>query len=398
MKKVIWFLMFAFLCLPLTGWTAEQSGDMNARLAKVEKVLDMFHLEGDLTTIVQGSTGYAPGDKVDANISMDLELTADFKKCGQFFVHFDFGQGDGLNDILGWGDNGLMAGTGPNADLEYENDNVHVVEAYYQNTLGPLTFTIGKYDPVAFFDTNNLANDETSQFLADMFVNNPTIQFGGDENWFGPGAVFSLELPQNLSFNVGILATKASSGDGGWNNILDNPFVIGELDFNPDFGFFKDHPGHYGIYVWANTFRNNFSDFETSLPRTAWGIGFSFDQALTEYLSAFLRFGYADKRCVEVNYHTSFGLQFNGNLWNRTDDVFSLAYGIDFISPTARKADPSSYAHAQEHYIETYYSFVLNDHISISPDVQFGINPAKVNNGNKDSFYTLLAVRFQVNF
>lgn len=44
-----------------------------------------------------------------------------------------------------------------------------------------LELTIGKMNPTALFDGNTVANSETNQFLADIFVNDLALEFGGKD-------------------------------------------------------------------------------------------------------------------------------------------------------------------------------------------------------------------------
>ncbi|HID10931.1 MAG TPA: hypothetical protein EYP17_06485 [Candidatus Latescibacteria bacterium] len=66
---------------------------------------------------------------------------------------------------------------GSNADALGQAGNVFgVAEFAWEVPLGEeLVVTLGKLDPTAFFDADELANDECTQFLADMFVNTPAL-------------------------------------------------------------------------------------------------------------------------------------------------------------------------------------------------------------------------------
>ncbi len=54
---------------------------------------------------------------------------------------------------------------------------LQISEAHYRFTVAEEEFTLGLLDPANFIDLSEVANDETRQFLASPFVNNPTIGF-----------------------------------------------------------------------------------------------------------------------------------------------------------------------------------------------------------------------------
>ncbi|MFA5315256.1 MAG: carbohydrate porin, partial [Candidatus Omnitrophota bacterium] len=128
------------------------------------------------TVIVQGTNNAnADGtkeDRADASYSADITLAKEFESIdGRAFVHLEAGPGDGLEDNLT-----LYS----NVNRDADNDNeVHLTEVWYEQGAchNRLALTFGKLDPTVYFDTNEAANDETTQFLGRIFRNNPTVEF-----------------------------------------------------------------------------------------------------------------------------------------------------------------------------------------------------------------------------
>ena len=106
-----------------------------------------------------------------------------------------------------------------------------------------------------------------------------------------------------------------------------------------------------------------------------YGYGFSCDQMLTDTFGWFGRFGwanpdvYAGEDNLGTEYTWSTGLEMKGGFWNRKEDVVAIAVG-QVIPGSEYKDAAASGRHGNETHFETYYSCKLNDHLTLSPDVQ----------------------------
>ncbi len=67
-------------------------------------------------------------------------------------------------------------------------------------------FILGKIDLTNYFDTNEVANDETTQFLSSGFINNFAVEWPDDK---GFGARFTFK--PNNSFYISVI-----DADGNW--------------------------------------------------------------------------------------------------------------------------------------------------------------------------------------
>ncbi len=117
--------------------------------------------------------------------SFDLEVAGDLEKLlqlpGGFYLLAEGSWRDGITDTMVGSFFGVNGDAGGNRSLD-------VSEFWYEHTFleGMLRVRLGKLDlgggfecrgcPVSF-DGNTFANDETSQFLNDALINNPTIPF-----------------------------------------------------------------------------------------------------------------------------------------------------------------------------------------------------------------------------
>ena len=137
----------------------------------IKKALGNLEFAADITMVAQGTinnddnakrAGLEGKDKVDAAWSMDFDITSKIGESGTGFLKLEAGQGYGVNDEVG-------AISGINDDApETEDPTVEVTEAWYEHafTSVPLVATIGKVDLTNYFDANEVANDETIQFLS----------------------------------------------------------------------------------------------------------------------------------------------------------------------------------------------------------------------------------------
>src|SRR3972149_11517590 len=149
------------------------------RIKALQEKVEALSIGGDLTLIVQGISAEGVS-KADGSYSADLFLIAPVGRYGNLFFRGDIGQGDGISPFM------PPTFSGPNAGLEFNQPSFELVEAWYWTEFDipdirdkRLEMTVGKMDPTALFDANTAANSEVSQFMADIFVNNLALEFGG---------------------------------------------------------------------------------------------------------------------------------------------------------------------------------------------------------------------------
>lgn len=365
-------------------------------------------ISGWLTMIAQGTNGSKDvstnkdTDKSEGSLSADIFFDTKFDEDGRFFLHLDIQQGMGLVNIppLLVAPNGNA--TGPNNDIEsFNSDQVHVDEAWYETTFGneKWILTFGQLDPTAYFDTNNYANNERFQFIANQFGNNPTLEFGGTGNFYGPGFRLAYTPSDNWVFSFSSI-----DSDGDYSGMFTRPFVIGEVDYargdgtgNYRFYAWQNPQSHYlnsgGAYLFATAVGDPSVDKTDLLDDQNRGFGISIDQELTKDLGVWMRFGEQDESVAQFYRHISTGLQLTGDFIGRSEDVTGIGIGITQLSDDYKATNPD--LENQEQFFEAYYNFTLTKALHLSPDIQFYNNPG--GDGTKNSL-TVYGVRAGVLF
>lgn len=355
-------------------------------------VLEGLKISAGATFVVQGTinanaTGSEGEDVTDGSYSADIELEKSIGDFGAAFLHLEAGQGDGVMSP-----DELDLFSGVNKDATGDDADLGIAELWYEHSFldEKIVLTTGKLDATCYFDTNELANDECTQFLSDMFKNSPVIEFP-DDNAGGIRLAIDpsewLEFGEWIEFGVGIFDANAD-----WENIADNIFAIGEITLKPKL---FDREGAYRFYGWFND--NDHTEYldTTKTEEEGYGFGVSFDQELTDIIAAFFRFGWRNEEVCDCDMSWSIGCQVAGQQWGRTGDTFGLAIGQ--VMPGDDYADAGNPDHDEGHF-EAYYNVYINDHLSISPDLQIIWNPKGDGTAGRDDTITVLGLRAQLDF
>jgi carbohydrate-selective porin OprB len=175
------------------------------------RFIDGVSIAAGITAVGQGTTGNednpAGEDVIDGSISADLEISALLFEYGEAFMLIEAGAGEGLQD------DEIVSFWGVNDDAGDSNSRLEVTEAWYEHRFldTRLIFTVGKVNLTNYFDGNEVANDETTQFLATGFVNTIAIEFPDNS----PGARLTLSPNELLDFSIAW-----QDGDGDFEDIL----------------------------------------------------------------------------------------------------------------------------------------------------------------------------------
>ncbi|MFA6635809.1 MAG: carbohydrate porin [Candidatus Omnitrophota bacterium] len=336
-----------------------------------------LEIGAEATFVGQGVTnannaGAADGrkDRFDGSYSADIEIANRFDDYGMAFILLEAGQGDGV-------ERELTVLSNVNRDAGNSGASVDLSEAWYEHSLfnGKIAFTAGKIDASNYIDTNEYANDETSQFLGHMFRNSAVIGWP-DDNALGLRAYLSPEFTDFLDIE---LVYMDETGD--WENLFDNPFLAAQLNLMPAKVFGYDEEmwgGNYRALFWYNGAAHPKIKEPDLLKRGSVGFGFSMGQKITDVYGIFGRFGWAYPERNDFAYDWSCGAQMTGKYWNREDDVIAIAIGQ--VIPGKDYKDVNDH-HKAETHMEAYYSFKVNDRLTVSPDIQMIWDP---NGGGTD--------------
>jgi len=353
-------------------------------------------IQGTNNTNVNAAGTGKKESRTDASHSIDITVGKKFNDVnGRAFVHLESGQGAGLED-------NLTLYSNVNRDADGDN-NVRLTEFWYEQNLfkDKAAFSFGKLDPTAYFDTNDVANCETTQFLGRIFRNSPTIEF--PDNTAGLRlAVLPLEW---LELGYGVF-----DGNSDWENIGDNLFNIGQVTFKPK-PF--DLPGNYRFLGWNNNSDHTRWLDNSKQKENSYGFGLSFDQKVSDIVTLFTRYSWQDPKTYnpnimatgDLNYSLetswSAGFQVEGKPWGRENDILAFAIGEAIASGDYKDAgaglDPARKAKHEGHS-EAYYKFHMNDHLSISPDIQYIWNPFGKDVVDDTSPVFVYGLRSQIDF
>ncbi len=291
--------------------------------------------------------------------SADLYFTARIAQYTLFFA-----------DVVG------LSGSPPDAEIPTlslingytarlgRQDELNLREAWIRTELFSQTLAVsaGRLDLTNYFDLNNVANDETSQFMSDTLVNNPAL--GLSSNGAGAAAVFDPKI--GLSFKAGF---QQSNPDA--LNLSESIYSLVEVGYVG-----TPIPTGEGNYrVWFRT--------DNSSGQRATAVGVSVDQKLTPFATLFARVGSAEAD-VDRDRFYSVGIGVANRLvWNRGD-----TWGVGYTHSDLDAGD-------REHVGEFYYSLGLSERLRLSAHLQyFEVQPAV----GPTFGYLVPGVRFQAGF
>jgi len=341
--------------------------------------------------------------------SYDLELSADLTKLLGI-------QGGGLYMLTEgvWSkaagiDQGSVGSTfGVNGDARPRR-SMDITELWYQHDFlaGTLQLRLGKIDltggfehhgcPVSF-DCSSYANDENTQFLNAALINNPTIPFPD----YGLSAALHYAPARLWYLSAAVADARADLRETGFNTAFhdeDDLFYILETGLTPQLNS-QNGPlqGAYRIGLWYDPQKKE--EFSTGqIRRDDIGFFLTFDQMLrkenndpedSQGLGLFGRYGWADSKLNQITNFWSTGVQYQGLLPDREQDVLALGFAQGFFSDRA-----SNFTDDYESAWELYYAAQLTPWMALSPGIQYVTNPGG-DGASRDTL--ILGVRAQIAF
>jgi len=338
--------------------------------------------------------------------SYDLELEFDTEKLfrlpgGSVFAHAEGSWSQGINASSV----GSLFGVNDDAGGDRSID---VTELWYEQSLlgHKLRLRLGKLDltggfecrgcPVAF-DGSAYANDETAQFLNGALVNNPSIPFPDN----GLGVVAYLQPRKWWYVAAGVTDAQADARETGFNTAFHERsdfFSIFETGVVPHLPSRNGRlPGAYRIGLWYDPQPKERFDGR-GVKRDDVGFYLGFDQMVLKEnvdeedrqgLGLFARYGLADSKVNEIKTFWSVGAQYQGLLPTRNDDV--LGFGV----AQGRLSRAAGFTASHETAMELYYNAQITPWLSVSPSVQYVLNPG----GERHVDDAVVAgVRLQISF
>lgn len=304
--------------------------------------------------------------KFGGSSQLNIEMEKAFHTIdGRAYVNTRLGEGTGVDDQM------ILYSA---VDNNKVNDkHLWITSFFYEQYLfaKKFIFNLGKIDSTMFFDYNRLAGDDSKKFLASIFNNNPVIEFPD----------------QNLGIRLGIMPIEsieitylALNSNKQWQNIDNQLFNIGQFTIKPKlFG----REGYYRFMAWYNN--SDHINWKTGDRSGTYGFALSFDQDVSDEISLFARYGWEDpdvynpsitatkNNIISLNQSWSTGIQLIGRWWGREKDLVGFAIGQVIPSEEYKKMMKR---HAKdEGHLEIYYDIFFNEHICVTPDFQYVLNP-----------------------
>jgi porin len=359
----------------------------------------------------QALDGGKPGESHAGNYSgrYDVELNFNLEKI--------FGDKGGYIYALGegdWGGRGIQRQVGSlsNPNNNFQNpDEIFVRKLYFEQSLGGtngdfLTFRVGKIDLTSCFQCagcptsfngNRYMGDEESQFLNSALGGGGTIPFPTQ----GPGAMAIIRPVDWWYLSAGVENAGAQQTESSFDSTFcgnGRYFSVYETGVTPSLPSCNGAlPGAYRVGFWydaqslprldgpGNVHGNN--GIYTSCDQKLWNPD---DKNPSCGLAAFFRFDAAQADCIAVKTAYTTGLQYQGLIPGRKDDVLAVAY----VSQRLADRQNAGFTKPDESVIETYYNIKLTKWCSLSPDIQYVTNPGGA--GNKNA--TIIGLRLQISF
>lgn len=319
-----------------------------------------------------------------ADVEVELPGGAIASAEGKIFAHFRAGDGDGVDG----------AATPPgsfataNATVFGNINSPVLMQAWYQldipvggasGNLGQVELTAGKIDPFAFFDGNNIADDESEGFMNLAFVHNPLLDAGGDIGVGAHGASPGMRLAYVSDINGGNHVTASIGVFGASSNIsagadyLDTftrPLTLAQLEYAGK--TWQGLGGAYRFYAWNNARamdQINALDVngDPTIEEKHAGWGVSLDQQVAAHATLFARYGHSSKGNLNFDRAWTLGGQLDGSAWGRENDRIGLAFGALKTSDAYVNAGSGS---GSEKLYELFYAWQANDNLQLTPNLQ----------------------------
>ncbi|MGH1358655.1 MAG: carbohydrate porin [Burkholderiaceae bacterium] len=336
--------------------------------------LGTIEVEGSINAVGQriNAEGSADGSSQSrlsyrGDLGISLPLGSMAGGDGQLVTQLRFGQGEGVTTVPTR--TGAVNSLAFQADEQSSNTVAILSQIYYQwqsddQRRNRYSLVVGKLDPFGFFDQNAVADDESESFLNNVFVHNPLLDSGGDigadEYGFTPGLVASWNRYDDAGSRFGgSFGVFGVEGGADFKGSPGRALSIVQLEFGPRAGT-DESLGTWRLYAWHNP--QSSDPAGSPEPHSGWGI--SADQKLTNWMTAFGRYGKGAQGSRAFDSALTVGLELNGIIWSRAEDRAGLALGRLFGDSTANASG------GDESVTEVFYRAVLSPAISITPHWQ----------------------------
>ena len=297
----------------------------------------------------------------------------------------------------------------PIGNTTYENVEDDVNQIADKIPTNRITISAGKFAIGDFFDNNNYSHDPRTQFLNWSLMGNGAWDYPANTRGYTMGLVVELIKPKWAVRFSSVAVPRIANAPKMEYNISkahsETLEIERKLNINKRKGVIRllvsntlsKAPSYLdGLKAIAsnNTFLLKVISGKQEgkmYEGKKFGIGYSFEQELTNEVAVFSRAGWNDGKhatwaFTEIDQSLCLGFSVKGNKWKRPDDVCGLATVINGISNDHKdflKAGGYGFIigdgtinYAHETVIETYYNAHLSKFFWLTVDYQFVKNPA----------------------
>ena len=396
---------------------APESWNLHGQFTAVSQFHPAFH------SPYQGTNSLDPGFAEKETTDLTVFAAVRLWSGAAAYANPELDQGFGLDDTLG------MAGfpSGEAYKVGARNPYFRLPRAFVRqvialdgasapatvddgpNQLGGLlpannvTITAGKFSVVDLFDTNRYANNPRADFFNWSVVNSGAFDYAADAWAFTYGA--AAEWTQSAwTLRGGVFALSKLPNSKDIDGTFDQFELVGEFEQRQEvFG----HPGKIKALAYVN--RGRMGKYEDAValarktggePDTALvrryasrpGLAANLEQELRSDLGMFARVSVNEGaqeayEFTEINKSVAVGLSLRGESWRRADDTVGLAAVVNGLSSAARQyfaagglgiliGDGRLPDYGRERVLETYYARKINEHLTVSADFQYVLDPA----------------------
>ena len=246
---------------------------------------DSFSIEGIATVVVQhadldnvfNESGNEISDTGRGATILDIGLNYHPTDNDEFQITYSFAEGEAINGIEAFSLTPFADDLEEDLSDINHSDRYNLLEAWYKHTFNfneqaSLGITAGIISSTGYIDDNEYANDEVSQFMNDIFVNNTLANLPD----YDVGAA--------LEFETGIWSIKAVAMES-------------ENDDRNDFNYYAIQIGHHvttrwgqGNYrIYAFSTDDKFIDSDDIGEANLIGYGLSIDQQINASIGFFCK-------------------------------------------------------------------------------------------------------------
>ncbi|MBI9111717.1 carbohydrate porin [Maridesulfovibrio ferrireducens] len=356
--------------------------------AEVQNATGPLVIDGDVLGYWQGyADSKIAGDKKEGRdyggFKARLRLNWKPVENGQLFIQLQGGQADTGSNPSSRG----MVATPLNslASRTTAGGQASISDVLYTHHFAKDKFfvTLGWSEPESFLDANRFAGNGRTQFTNTIFNNEPIFDLV-DENHpiiavgYSPVEKFKFTF---LAQSISRSALPRDQQKQGFDNLLDDPFLGGQLTYSPSFG---NLPGNYRLFGWTNTYKQTRLDGNGDSAN--WGFAFNMDQNLTKDFGIFARVGKGNSAVNNITWSWSLGTNWQACIPGRDEDVWGVAAGGVQGNKHTANSD-------MEFHYETFYQIKISNNFSIVPDLTY-VSNSLATNGNDDIVFGMLKFFF----